>query len=103
MLLVDHGKTNQYSKPEYGAAIQHRDPFVCPVSALAFCLAWMLHVEKETFINSAEDKRQPFFNFAAREDWYRLHILHGGKPDRNAQWEYDSHKRMYQKAFPKVR
>ena len=114
MLLVNHGKTNAYGKAEYGCAIRHRDVVTCPIGALAFYIVWMFHVEQEEFFDVRFSQRvcingklnsevnNVAKQFEKREDWYLKHVLHGGLT-RNHEWDYNKHRRMYLKAFPKVK
>ena len=51
---------------EYGAALRHRDPFACLVSALAFWFFYRWQVEKDT---------ETFPSFARPEDWYEIKVL----------------------------
>jgi hypothetical protein len=66
VVVMNKGKTNQHGRMEYGAALRHRDPLACLVSALAFWFFYRWQVEKDT---------ETFPSFARPEDWYEIKVL----------------------------
>ena len=64
VILMRQGKTNQHGRMEYGAALRHRDPNACLVSAVAFWLFWRWQVEGE-----------PFPQFTKSENWYHIKLI----------------------------
>lgn len=74
VILMRQGKTNQHGRMEYGAALRHRDPKACLISALAFWFFWRWQCEGE-----------PFPRFTRSEDWYDIKVLRQSKDNVTAQ------------------
>lgn len=66
--ILDHGKTNQYNRVEFGASIRHKDVRICVQGALAMYLFARFHIDCE-----------PFPNFADPSEWYNIKLLKSGK------------------------
>jgi hypothetical protein len=47
--VMGQGKTNQYGRLEYGAALRHRDHRSCLIGTLAVYLFWRWHCSGEAF------------------------------------------------------
>jgi hypothetical protein len=70
ILKISNGKTNKYGKMEYMGALRHKDPLLCTIGATAQYFFWRWHCSGES---------PP--SFRRRQDWYRLKLLCGEKPD----------------------
>jgi hypothetical protein len=76
VVAVNCGKTNQYGRMEYGAALRHREPRSCLISALAFWFFWRWQVEK------LED----FPTFQKSEDWYEVKVIRRSARELKGLW-----------------
>ena len=74
--ILDHGKTNQFNKVEFGASIRHKDPKLCVLGAMALYLFSRFHIDGE-----------PFPNFSKPEEWYNIKLLKSGS-DRTRSISY---------------
>ena len=74
VILMRQGKTNQHGRMEYGAALRHRDPKACLVSALALWFFWRWQCEGERFPR-----------FSRSEDWYDIKVLRQSKENPATQ------------------
>jgi len=68
VIIMEHGKTNQYGRREFGSCIRHRNVEICPVGALAFYLFFRWNIQNEVVPN-----------FLVPEDWYDIKVLKSGK------------------------
>lgn len=89
VITMDKGKTNQFGRVEYGAAIRHAHALTCPVGALALYFFHRWHVEAEEFPN-----------MTTREKWYDIHVMKG--TDRLKQISYSTQAKAYKRAFKAV-
>ena len=82
---------------EYGAALQHRDPLACLVSALAFWFFYRWQVAKDT---------ETFPSFARPKDWYEIKVLWSANSTRtvplSGQTANDWTSRLYKACGIKV-
>jgi hypothetical protein len=88
VLLLPKTKTNQEGELQYGAALRHKDPFACPVGALAlwFFLRWQVGHE-------------PFPSFLRNEDWYRIRILRRSWQEPETSIAYTTHNEWTKKLY----
>jgi len=47
VMIMDNGKTNQLGRLEYEAVIRHRNPLLCTMAHMAFCLFYRWNVAGE--------------------------------------------------------
>ena len=64
-VVMNHGKTNQHGRVEYGAALRHRDVCSCLVGSLACYFFWRWQVEGV----------EAFPAFKRSGDWYDTKVL----------------------------
>jgi hypothetical protein len=69
--ILDHGKTNQYNRLEFGACLRNKDPRSCVQGALAMYLYARFHENVEDFPN-----------FTTPSEWYGIKLL---KSNSNAK------------------
>lgn len=86
VLLIQHGKTNQYGKLQHVGYMRNKDVRVCPVGAAAMYLFERFHLDKECF----PDLR-------ASSHWYDLKLLRGR--DKKAAISYQVHKKSFETVF----
>lgn len=85
------GKTNQFNRNEYGAAIRSTNPAVCSVGGLGLHLFWRYHVNNEKFPD-----------FTSRETWYHEYLFKGKSqkdPNKNVAITYEAELAAVNKAF----
>jgi len=81
------GKTNQFSKAEYGGCIRHDNPAICPVGATAFWLFHRYHIQHEDF----PDLSSPSL-------WYNI-LLFSSNTDNLKACSYNSYLTSINEAF----
>ncbi|OWZ08441.1 hypothetical protein PHMEG_00019017, partial [Phytophthora megakarya] len=68
VMILGHGKTNQYGRREFGSCIRHCNVEVCPFGSLALYLFFRWCVQMEDVPN-----------FLVPENWYDIKVLKSGK------------------------
>jgi hypothetical protein len=75
IMIMDNGKTNQFNRLEYSAAVRHKNVLRCALSQTAFYLFWRWNCTGE------EPPR-----FQQRQQWYDIFLLKGA--DRTKPLSY---------------
>lgn len=83
------GKTNQYSKIEYGSSVRYRDVEVYSVGTLALDFFSRFHFENEEFPD-----------FTARENWYNTVLFKSEDPF--SAIKYKAQQSTYAAVFKKL-
>ena len=86
VLLIQHGKTNNFGKLQHVGFMRNKNVNICPVGAVAMYLFQRFHVDNE-----------PFPSFKRSADWYDIKFLRGRSPMKSIS--YDTHKKSYESAF----
>ena len=66
VIILNNGKTNQFSRIEYGAAVRSKNIFLCPLSHVSFYLFYRWNI-----------MREPLPHFQQRHRWYQTHVIKG--------------------------
>jgi hypothetical protein len=80
VVVMNHGKTNQHGRMEYGASLRHREPQSCLVSAIAFWFFFRWQVERH----------EPFPCFFSNRDWYDIKLLRRSVTELKASLSYQT-------------
>ncbi|KAG2223199.1 hypothetical protein INT45_011545 [Circinella minor] len=88
VILIDHGKTNKFGKPQYGSCIQNDDIKTCPWMMLALYLFHRWIVVQE-----------PFLNMTKPESWYNIKLYKGDNVDNTKEMQPKAHYDAIEKGF----
>ena len=88
IMTMRGSKTNQHGRLETMGALRNRDPFICPLSALAF---YLLHRWDLT--------EEPFPDFTERSRWYNTRLLLTTRGDASSPLSYSSQLQWTTHAF----
>ena len=91
ILTTRGGKTNQHGRLETAGALRNRNPFICPLSGLAF---YLLHRWDLT--------PEPFPDFTSRPSWYDIRLIKGTGINATAELSYNSQREWVARAFDYV-
>jgi hypothetical protein len=86
VLLIQHGKTNQYGKLQHVGYMRNKDVRLCPIGSAAMYFFQRFHIEKECFPD-----------FRNSKSWYDIKFLRGR--NKSGAISYDSHKKSFVAVF----
>ncbi|KAF1316118.1 Short-chain dehydrogenase, partial [Globisporangium splendens] len=86
VIIMRQGKTNQFGRVEYGAAMRCKELLLCPLNSVATYLFWRWHIELE-----------PFPDLSERPRWYGIHLLKGANAMK--ELSYNAQLQGVKKAF----
>jgi len=86
VLLIQHGKTNQFGKLQHVGYMRNKEVKTCPIGATALYLFERFHVDNEIF----PDMR-------ASEHWYDIKFLRGR--NKLKSMSYEVHKKSFETVF----
>jgi hypothetical protein len=89
VLLIQHGKTNQFGKMQHVGYMRNKEAKLCPVGAAAMYLFERFHVDNE-----------PFPDMTTSATWYDTKFIRGRC--KNKEISYDTHKKSFKDVFSEL-
>ena len=87
VVIMDHGKTNQFGRKELGACIRYRDVELCPVGAVALYLLSLWDLLRSSPPDMSSSRK-----------WFNIKLVPGRKGSCS-EITYQSHLNAFKQCF----